>query len=1134
MSAATSTEKAERRAAEACDQSPTLSTSGMDIHSTESDSANNTNLKSIASPTDNSAGKGGKSAQKAVAIRTAIPRITAEFNSLEDAGLYRSASLVASTALQLPFGKAYALFNVKWIYLSSLVIFEAGSIICAAAPNSRALIAGRAVSGVGAAALYSGAINILAMAASPQRAPALFGIVSSMVGLASLVGPPLGGAFTDAPSLTWRWCFWINLPFGGAAAICILLLFRTPQSSPPPEMDTEMQTVCQTRNATQDVENEATPTTPQLSNQNLPATVLPFRKKMRKMDPLGTSLLIPAMVSLILALQWGGTKYSWSDGRVWGCLICSGVLLVAFVVSLWINDDQAIIPPRLLRERAVLGGVLLISWLSAALFTHIFFLPFYFQVVQGMSARGSGLCTLAYLGGMALAGLIAGGAMSSRGVLSHHRPYAWVGAGLFVVGAGLMHMLVVDSGLGVVVGFQLLSGVALGVAWQVPFVAVQRSDKTKRSGDTAVANALIAFSNSFGATLGISIAQNIFSGTLARGLAALPGLDSGQVDALAKAGQAAQLRDPGFMPPELLSLVLQVFNRAITSTKHELENETKDESEGPRSATTEVDLEATNENDDDSNEERCPSLTTISLLTFGLCLVVFAAAVDNTILATAIPKITDDFDSLEDAGWYRSSYLVASTALQLSLGKLYSHLSVKWTYLAGLVIFEVGSIVCALAPRSAALIAGRTIAGVGGAALSSGGMNILALVAPMRLRPLLFSALTSMLAVASLIGPPLGGVFTDSQKLTWRWCFWINLPLGSVAFAVVLLVFRGSANKTHAVNNASMNRGEVDASGIEPPPNPPLTSWYKKIAKFDPIGTVLLIPTIVSLLLALQWGGIKYPWADPRVWGCLLCFGLLTISLVITQARLGDNATVPLRILKLRSVFAGALQMATISAAMFTHMFFLPFYFQIILGTSATGSGLRTLPYVTCMAISGIVAGGLMTRTESHRPFGWCGSAIFVIGSGLLYTLHFDSSTAAYVGYQLVASIGAGAAFQVPYIAVQQACAKGKKLSPSDVPIANALMSFFNSLGASLGISIAQNVFSSTLFRQLASIPGIQPGQIERIANIGTGASLRESGIISPNLLRPVLEAYNFSIVSTFIVAVVFGGLSFLASLISD
>ncbi|KAL0930028.1 MFS transporter [Colletotrichum truncatum] len=578
-----------------------LSTSSIvDIRSTECDGESDKatdakKLKAKGSEADESAGKRGKSVHQTVAVGaltlglclvafaaavdntilgTAIPRITAEFNSLQDAGLYRSASLVASTALQLPYGKAYAQFNVKWIYLGSLLIFEAGSILCAAAPSSTALIAGRVVSGVGAAALYSGAINMLAMTASPQKAPALFGTLSSMFGLASLVGPLLGGAFTDAPKLTWRWCFWINLPIGGVAAIFIVLVFRIPKP-PPPEVDaeTEMQTVNSTGNGVQDMQDKtATVMVPPRhpdSQSVATTTILSFIEKMQKMDPLGTAILIPTMVSLVLALQWGGTTYPWSDGRVWGCLVCFGVLAAAFFVSLWFTGDNAVIPLRLLRDRTVLGGVLTICWLSAGFFTHVFFLPFYLQVVQGMSATASGLRLLAYLGAMALAGVMAGGAMSSGPGrrLSNHRPYAWVGSGLFIVGASLLHMLSVDSGLGMVVGFQLLSGAALGVAWQVPYIAIQRSEKLKkRPGDVAIANALITFSNSFGAVLGITIAQNIFVRTLATGLADVPGLDSSHADAIAKAGQAAHLSDPAFLPQGLRTLVLQVFNKAITST----------------------------------------------------------------------------------------------------------------------------------------------------------------------------------------------------------------------------------------------------------------------------------------------------------------------------------------------------------------------------------------------------------------------------------------------------------------------------------------------------------------------------------------------------------------------------------------
>ncbi|GJC83628.1 efflux pump roqT [Colletotrichum liriopes] len=300
----------------------------------------------------------------------------------------------------------------------------------------------------------------------------------------------------------------------------------------------------------------------------------------------------------------------------------------------------------------------------------------------------------------------------------------------------------------------------------------------------------------------------------------------------------------------------------------------------------------------------------------------------------------------------------------------------------------------------------------------------------------------------------------------------------------------------------------------------------RNVAKFDPLGTILLVPAI--------WGGIKYSWGDARVWGCLLSFGLLSMALIVSQLWGGDNATIPPRVVRQRTVLAGALQMACSSAAMFTHIFFLPFYFQVVLGTTATGSGVRTLPYVVTMAVIGIVVGVGMARVSSHKPFAWVGTAIFVVGSGLLYTLKVDSHTATYVGFQVLIGVGTGISWQVPFVAVQRASAKGDDLKAGDVPIANALMAFFNSLGASMGISIAQNIFASSLKSRLASVSGITEGQMETIMNAGTGIGLRDPNILPSELLLPVLEQYNSAIGSTFIVAVVFSGLGFLASLLYD
>lgn len=167
-----------------------------------------------------------------------------------------------------------------------------------------------------------------------------------------------------------------------------------------------------------------------------------------------------------------------------------------------------------------------------------------------------------------------------------------------------------------------------------------------------------------------------------------------------------------------------------------------------------------------SNKIVYPSGVQLGVLTFGLCLATFVVALDNTIIATAIPKITTQFNSLGDVGWYGSSYLLTTTALQPSFGRIYTYFNVKWTYIFALCLFEVGSVVCATAPSSVALIVGRAVAGAGASALFSGAMTIIGFSVTLRRRPMYIGAISSMFGISSVVGPLLGGAFTD--RVTWR------------------------------------------------------------------------------------------------------------------------------------------------------------------------------------------------------------------------------------------------------------------------------------------------------------------------------------------------------------------------------
>lgn len=216
-----------------------------------------------------------------------------------------------------------------------------------------------------------------------------------------------------------------------------------------------------------------------------------------------------------------------------------------------------------------------------------------------------------------------------------------------------------------------------------------------------------------------------------------------------------------------------------------------------------------------------------------ILLAALLVALDRTIVATAIPAITNQFNSLSDVGWYASAYLLTMSSLQMVMGRIYTFFNIKYVFLSCIAVFELGSVLCGAAPNSTALIVGRAIAGMGAAGLSSGGITIVVHILPLAKRPAYMGAFGSIFGIATVAGPLLGGVFTSD--VSWRWCFYINLPIGGLAMVIILIILKLPENR----QIESLARKE-------------------KLLRLDPIGNIFLIPSIVCLLLALEWGGTSY------------------------------------------------------------------------------------------------------------------------------------------------------------------------------------------------------------------------------------------------------------------------------------
>ncbi|CZT12494.1 related to DHA14-like major facilitator, ABC transporter [Rhynchosporium agropyri] len=482
------------------------------------------------------------------------------------------------------------------------------------------------------------------------------------------------------------------------------------------------------------------------------------------------------------------------------------------------------------------------------------------------------------------------------------------------------------------------------------------------------------------------------------------------------------------------------------------------------------------------------------ILTAVLMATVFMTALDQNILSTATPKIATEFKILDDIAWYHASYGIGQMVAQPTLGKIYTYYNTKYLFLLSFLVFEVGSTLCAAAPNSVALIIGRAIAGAGYGGLYTGVLLIIVDTVPLKRRPLYMSVVGSMSAVSAVAGPLLGGVFTDSAKLKWRFAFWINLPTGFLVTIAIWLVF-------HPTTPEHAN-----------------LSFREKLHRLDLVGAALLIPGIALLQVAIQRAGALYPWTSPNVWALLVVGGLLLVAFTWVQIRKGDRATIPPRILKNRNIYSIYLFGCSWAIVVPVHLLYLPFYFQTIKNTSAMQSGIRILPYTISTTLGGAFAGVIITIFGQYVPFLFIGSTLAAVGSGFIYTLNGGSPLSEWFGYQAMTALGYGMSVQLPLLVIQNV------LDVGDIASATAVFIFFQNFVGAIVLTVAQNIFQQELKRRVGAIPGVDLKSVIE----ANPSEIRQH--VPVELLTRVLEAFNMSLSKAFIMSIAGGSLGFLVS----
>ncbi|MFD9127066.1 MDR family MFS transporter [Kitasatospora sp. NPDC059571] len=462
----------------------------------------------------------------------------------------------------------------------------------------------------------------------------------------------------------------------------------------------------------------------------------------------------------------------------------------------------------------------------------------------------------------------------------------------------------------------------------------------------------------------------------------------------------------------------------------------------------------------DANEPAPRSPREIRLVMVGLVVTMLLAMLDNLIVGTAMPTIVGDLGGAEHLSWVVTAYTLATAASTPIWGKLGDLLGRKGTFLTSIVIFLVGSALSGLSQTMGQLIAFRAVQGLGAGGLMVGVMSIMGALIPPRDRGKYQGMFAAVMALATIGGPLIGGFITD--HLSWHWTFYINLPLGIVALAVVVVTLHLPKTRTKA--------------------------------KIDYLGALLLTVGITSLVLITTWGGQQYAWGSKEILGLGALAAATLIGFCYVEQRV-EEPMLPLGLFKNRNFASVSVIGFIVGFAMFGAVTFLPLYQQTVQGASATNSGLLLMPMMFGMLVISLAVGQAITKTGKYRIYPIIGTAVMAGGSLLLSTLGTDTSRFTSACYMIVLGAGMGFLMQVTMLVAQNS------VELKDMGVASSTATLFRTIGGSFGVALFGAIFTNRVTETMKDRLGA--------AAVAKGSGKGNLSSMSPEALRKLDPAHQ-------------------------